>query len=291
MRPRYITDPQTFDAAVQLGVTRENACLEFKQQLNLGGTTLPEDQRIKKRLEFCRDVSQFANTDGGCILIGISEMTDPSTGISTAQDVIGLTEIETLHQQIEEVLALYLVPSTFRREFVTIALPGKGTILAINVPPSERPVVVWNYRERWLQCFRRTDRGKVALNPNEFEALLMDSARSIRMRLDRLLEAPHSAIAIHSGVWAENQQYDRKEWDEQIPVRLLKDYTASAGALGESEFSIVLALPPGKTFTINIPYGFVEEIWMSEARIVTISLTRKLFLSLDGRLSLERRAQ
>ena len=274
-------------AIVQLGITPEDVCLEFKERIELSHQH--EKQRIKQKLEFCRDVSQFANTDGGCLLVGVSEMTDPSGGVTVAGEVVGVANVEVLRQQVEDVIGLYLVPSTFRRSVVPIVVPDRGTVLAINILASERPVVVWNRREGWSQCYRRTAFGKSALNPVEFEDLLMDHARSMRLRLARMLADGPAFVMVHSEVWEESGRNNWTGDDEQVHVNRLRDYQAAVSVVGESEFTVVLTYKNGKTAAINVPYGFIEEVWFNEAGLVTISLTRKLGLGLDGRLFLERR--
>lgn len=295
MRPRFITDLTSFEAIVKLGETPEGGCLDFKERVEIGsklresGSGLPENKKIENQLELCRDVSQFANTDGGCLLIGVSE-TQSAVGVKVARAICPVPEAEKLRQQIEDTLSLYTVPSTFRRTLVPINIPGKGVVLALNVPASERPVLVWNRRQQWMQCYRRTSHGKVALNPAELEALLMDKARAVRLRLDRLVAESSAIVEIHSGVWEESLPSWTGSDAEQVAVTLLRDYRASISVIGESEFTITISLKNGTTVAINVPYGFVEDVWMGESGAVTLSLTRKLGMSSKGqRLYLERR--
>ncbi|MCY1012400.1 ATP-binding protein [Nannocystis pusilla] len=288
MRPRFITDLASLEATVQMGVTLEDEYLEFKQKVAIG-SNLPEKTKIENRIELCRDVSQFANTDGGCLLIGVSE-TRSRSGIAVAQEVVGVQDAENLRQQIEDTLNAFLVPSTFRRTVVPVDVPKRGVVLAVNVPASDRPVIVWNHRDGSMACYRRSSRGKVAQNPSELEGLLMDKARAVRLRLQRLVTDSSTSVTIHSGVWAEEQGLpSMAPMPEQVSVTLLRDYRASISVIGESEFTITLCLSNGTTLAINIPYGFVEEVWLGESGAATLSLTRKLGINSEPRLYLERR--
>lgn len=291
VRPRYIHDLSQLRAIVVPGVTQESEYLEFKTEVPIGEQP-PAAKKIERQLEFCRDVSQFANSRGGCLLIGISERKDPATGLTVAGELVGVASAEALVQQIEEALARHLVPASFRREVVKIVVPDVGTVVAINVPASERPVVVWNREQRWSQCYRRSAVGKVALHPEEFEALLMDNARSMRLRLERLLTDLSRPIALHSEVWEFNRSNRWTRNDEVAHNTILLDYRAHVTAVGESEFTVSIDyvhFGAGRSASINVPYGFIEEVWLDEAGVVTLSLERKLVLGHDGRLLLERR--
>lgn len=288
MQPRFIADFASLEAIVQMGVTPEDKCLEFKEQVVIG-RKLPEKTRIENQIEFCRDVSQFANTDGGCLLIGVSE-TKSQSGIAVAKEIVGVQDAENLRQQIEDTLNAFLVPSTFRRSVVPVDVPTRGVVLAVNVPASDRPVIVWNHRDGSMGCYRRNSRGKVAQNPSELEALFMDKARAVRLRLRRLIADNSTPVEIHSGVWVEEQNLrPTNPMLEQVPVRLLRDYRASISVIGESEFAITLCLSDGTTLTINVPYGFVEDVWLSESGAAALSLTRKLGINREPRLYLERK--
>lgn len=101
----------------------------------------------------------------GCLLIGVAEQKNNSTGLTVAGEVVGVDAAEALVQQIEDTLGRHLVPASFSPEVVTIVVPDAGTVVAVNVSASGRPVVVWNRDQRSSQCYRRNAVGKVALTP------------------------------------------------------------------------------------------------------------------------------
>lgn len=76
----------------------ESKTLEYKKELNL------KSDSDKK--EFLADITAFANTSGGDIIYGISE----KSGIPDSLDGIGIEDLDSLKQQIENILRDGLEP-------------------------------------------------------------------------------------------------------------------------------------------------------------------------------------
>lgn len=76
--PQFIGSAADFDKLVKPGVTVESDTLEFK--LDLGGWGSSKDVRGKSKLEFARDVAQFANAFGGCLVFGVEDGTPLADG-------------------------------------------------------------------------------------------------------------------------------------------------------------------------------------------------------------------
>ena len=70
--------------------------------------------------ETCRDVAQFANTEGGCLVIGVNERKDPTTGIKVAESISSLPDPDQMQQWIEQAIRNYLVPATFSHDISII---------------------------------------------------------------------------------------------------------------------------------------------------------------------------
>jgi len=79
MVPQYVRSPTDFARVVTIGVTTESLVLEFKAEANFLD---PEQSK-----ESSRDIAQFANTDGGCLLIGVEETLDPTTNLKKATGI------------------------------------------------------------------------------------------------------------------------------------------------------------------------------------------------------------
>jgi hypothetical protein len=70
---RPIADADTFRRVVVLGKTQECRSLEFKAEYRWQkGKHKPEDLADQAE-ELCRDVAQFANGDGGTLVVGVTE--------------------------------------------------------------------------------------------------------------------------------------------------------------------------------------------------------------------------
>jgi predicted HTH transcriptional regulator len=132
--------------------------------------------------ELCRDVTQFANHFGGCLLVGISETTNPQN-LKVAASFVPVQEPDKLRGWIEQAITNYCVPHTFTRHIEIIPHPN-GTVLAINVPPSRVPVVLWDRDAHTMQAIGRNNHGKTHLNPDELERLRMNGSRAAKIAFD-----------------------------------------------------------------------------------------------------------
>ena len=158
-RPAFIYTPSDFAAVVQLGTTTESLFLDFKKTIN---AKAPDAQQ-----ETCRDIAQFANTEGGCLVIGVNERQDPITGIKVADSISGLPDPDQIQQWIEQAIRNYLVPATFSHD-VSIIQEPRGTVIAVNIPPSRHLVALWDNRGKrpTIEYVRRTSHGKDWMNPD-----------------------------------------------------------------------------------------------------------------------------
>jgi hypothetical protein len=138
---RPITDEPTFRSAVVLGRTSEDRTLEFKAEYRWRRDGASGDIAQAHAEELSRDVAQFANTEGGVLLIGVAEKV--VDGRRIAEKISPISDVSGLKQWIEQAIRNYLVPSTFSRSLREILLP-EGTVLAVNVPPSVHLVALWN---------------------------------------------------------------------------------------------------------------------------------------------------
>ena len=174
MVPTFIRSADEFRAAVQLGNTPESLVLEFK-------ATIDRTRGQGMQQETCRDIAQFANTWGGGLLVGVTDCFDQTRGLRIADGIQPVDDIDNLRQWIEQAITNYLVPRTFTRDLMPIALQ-EGEILAINVPASRHLVSLWNVQTGTVQYLRRTSHGKAYMNPDEAERHLMDGSRAANSR-------------------------------------------------------------------------------------------------------------
>lgn len=202
--PTFINSSDDFTRIVKLGTTPESSVLEFKKDLRAFSSPLP-DERRKGQIEFCRDISSFANSHGGCILIGVDEQRPPGANRGVAGAIHSVDDTAGRTQWMNEAIGNYLVPKTFERSMIPVSV-GADTIIAVNVPPSLHLVSLWRDDDSTIQCYRRTDHGKVAMNPDDVERHLMNGSRAARLELARVQAGADLSkpIALVPGVWVWN---------------------------------------------------------------------------------------
>lgn len=81
---------------------QENIFFDFKQELNLD----PTNQKKDPRTEFLKDVSSFANAEGGLILYGVSERRDDEGGKTGEIDEILGCSISNIDDQMQKMTSL-----------------------------------------------------------------------------------------------------------------------------------------------------------------------------------------
>lgn len=155
MQPSYIRTPDELARVVTIDETTENIVFDFKRTINdwnvARGVPNRDDLKAAAQKETCRDISQFANTFGGCLLIGVAEHRDPVTRLKIAHAIHAVTDPDSMRQWIEQAIRNYLVPATFSRDIAIVDDP-RGTVLAVNVPPRRHGSMCPAYRKpysRW----------------------------------------------------------------------------------------------------------------------------------------------
>jgi predicted HTH transcriptional regulator len=163
MTSPFIESAADFTRLVQPGVRTESITLDFKRDLD--GWRAP-DQRIRREAakELARDIAQFANTSGGCLLVGVEEA--KVGGKKVANAVRPLDDFDGSRQWVEQAITNFLVPSTISVRIAAIEIGG-ATIMAVNVPAHEHLVWVWDRQDHTMESLRRTSHGKEWLNPDE----------------------------------------------------------------------------------------------------------------------------
>jgi hypothetical protein len=158
-------------AAITLGATTESLVLDFKRSLS--------KEKKEWQKELCRDLAQFANTDGGTMIIGVDEQSDPITNLKVAKSIVPVDDPEQCRQWIEQAIPQHLVPSTLTHD-VCFIHTSDGVIVAVNVAPSRATVYLWS-NKRDIECLYRTNHGKAYMNPDEMERHGMNSLRSVKL--------------------------------------------------------------------------------------------------------------
>lgn len=275
MLPTFIRSALEFESAVQLGGTPESLVLEFKAKVD-GWNAPAKTPKKDLQKETSRDVAQFANTLGGCLLIGVNERSDPTHGVNVAQSITPVKEVDKLRQWIEQAIINYLVPSTFSHDVTPIALP-QGSILAINVRASRHIVSLWDRDNHTVEYVRRTSHGKEWMNPDEVERHLMDGSRAAKLAIIAAKEGTKSErVEVASGLWLRHRSANGPDqrWNPGGPITI--------GQMEEYWFELRLPNAKRKTCSVTIPYGLIREAWVSASGIVTLLLTVRVIVPSDG---------
>jgi hypothetical protein len=214
MKPEYVRTVEELAAVVKIGTTPESLVLEFKGTID--NWNLPKTAKDRDRLkseaqqETCRDISQFANTNGGCLLIGVKERLDPVRRVKVADSISPVSDPEGIKQWIEQAISNYVVPATLSRDIAIVADP-RGTVLAVNVPPSIHLITLWDSQRHTIECVRRTSHGKDWMNPDELERHIMNGSRASKLAFDLALnQAPTREIRVAGGYLAAGWKSARK---------------------------------------------------------------------------------
>lgn len=274
MVPPFIRSPLDFASTVQLGRTTESLELEFKREVKdwdmRQGMPNRDELRKKAQKEICRDIVQFANTVGGCLLIGISETFDAGPRLYKADSIVPLPDPGKLKEWIEQAITNYLVPSTFSRDIVILELP-QGHILSLNIPASRHAVSLWDNAEHAIEYVRRTSHGKEWMNPDEAERHIMDGSRASKLALEAAMRAtPKREVEIAGGLWMESlANIPPQRWNPQgLPT---------LSHLSEYWFEVHI-LNYGNLVRVIIPYGVIEEAWVGVSGAINLLLKVRIIV-------------
>lgn len=291
MRAVYI---QTVEELTAVLKTPESLVLEFKKTIdkwNIAKTVSDwEKLRAEGQQEICRDIAQFANTNGGCLLIGVKESVDPVTQLKVADGICGVKEPERMKDWIEKAISNYLVPSTFSHDIKAIHDP-KGIVLAVNIPPSLHLVALWHserksqFEEKHsIEYLYRDSHGKKWMNPDEVERHIMNGSRAAKLAFDVALnQAPRREIRVAGGYWTRvgNPPETRlKPWLPPAPVNI--------GNVGEQWFDLEFGRIGGADRSLILPFGVVEHAWVgADGRVNVILSVRVVLVNHGYELTLE----
>jgi hypothetical protein len=274
MLPIFIRSELEFQSAVQLGSTPESLVLEFKAKVN-GWNAPAKTPKREAQKETCRDIAQFANTLGGCLLVGVNERPDPARGVNVADSIAPVQVVNKLRQWIEQAIVNYLVPTTFTHDIVAIGLP-QGNILAVNVPASRHLVSLWDRDNHTVEHVRRTSHGKEWMNPDEAERHLMDGSRAAKLALIAAIEhsTPASRIKLAGGLWQEYAGSPGRPQQGNPPGPI------TFGQMGEYWFELRMQHKQ-KTCSVTIPYGLIKEAWVDISGTVILLLAVRMIMRHD----------
>lgn len=255
---------------VTLGQTTESLFLDFKHQVDRSG---------EWQTELAQDVSQFANTWGGCLLIGVAESKDKNTGLKVAARFTGVSDPDRVRESVEQAITNKIVPSTLSRTIDFVRLDSSTTIVAVNVPASRRLVYTWDGTDHGIiRCAYRTNHGKARMNPDEVERHMMNSSRAAKLAFDeaRKVLGASQSTEVHGGVWF----YGQPNGDLRLLMPSFRCWlTESASGWfqlqGEVDGGQMHGLARGSC-TVNIPYDVLRSVWVDPGDCLALLLSVRL---------------
>ena len=239
-----------FLQAVRCGVSKEDLRLELKT--NIDGWNAPKDTvRQDAARETCRDVAQFANTEGGLLVVGVTEKA--VNGLAVADEVVGVAEPSKMKAWIDTAIGNYLVPSRFGQVVEPIDVDGVHVVV-VSIPPSRSLVALWDESSsHMLQYVHRTSTGKAYLNPDEVERHMMNGSRAAQIALSSAREqAKMNNVTVVGGV--------RRRSGAQVETFLPQ--SVQLGQVTEDWFLLNVAAEFSTHIqVVAIPFGLLREAW------------------------------
>lgn len=276
MAYRRMTNRSEFEQVVSMGVTAESKHLEFK-----GGYGWQGPKKEEQAVELCRDVAQFANTDGGVLLLGVSE-TVGTDGQKVAGAIKPLADVDGMKNWVEQAIRNYLTPSTFSREM--LALPtAAGMILAVNVEPSLHLVALWHKQLKvGIEYLYRTDHGKQWMNPDEVERHLMNASRATRLAVQQVKQEALSQGPVELVPAINTLNYD----GSGALLTIAQGLRPVLGNIGERSVGLTVYSDESNQ-CVEVPYGVIRDAWVTTDGRPGLYLSVRLLQRLDGEISME----
>jgi hypothetical protein len=268
----FISTAEDFRRLICLGTTAEDLRFEFKSKID-GWQAKDAKAKLGARREMCRDVAQFANTDGGYLVVGVSETT--VAGRTVADAVVGVPDSTALKAWLEQAVTNHLVPSRFGQSVEVIDVDG-ASVVVVNVPPSRAVVAVWEGNSHTVQYVRRTSHGKDYMHPDDVERHMMNGLRAGQIALGSASNrATSEDVTINGGVW-------RRAPLPHNHIERYMPHSVRLGMVTSESFELRIADGGNSTNKIrvaSVPYGLLREAWVGP--------DGKLNLMLDVRLVLD----
>lgn len=159
----------------------ESLHLEYKSQISFGDAD---------KKEFLRDVTAFANADGGTIIFGVDE--DRSTGLPKGVNGFALTNADELRLRVEQILKDGIDERLPAYELEVLQVDATNSVLLLRVPSSIRAphMVVYGGDRRF---FVRTNSGKQEMSTSQ--------VRDAVLRADSITERGEGFVQQRLSKW------------------------------------------------------------------------------------------
>lgn len=270
-----INTREKFEHRVRLGSStpaHEDMRLEFKGMPH--HKEQDQRQRQKEQREVARDITQFANSEGGTVLYGVNERKDPRTGAVTADGLVPIPSIEDARDWIVKAISRYVYPKTPLAKVEPLHVSG-GTVIAVNTGPSIGLQGVWDsgVPTQGMEFLYRNNNKKEQMTMDEV-ALRMSSNTARAMRLRFLeFEEKFNKVTVkvhHYAVTNPSIPPSIQKLEETVTIVNAGPWALqlSVGGAGRKEF--------------EVPYDWIESLWIGNdhgAQRLNIFIRGRIFVN------------
>lgn len=241
---------QSADLPVLRDKVEESEFLDFKAEAWKAG-----DDGAR---EIARDVAQFANHLGGCIIVGAIE--DEHNRLLDYQAV---PDAATVAQRVTDVCHTWFFPRLEVHPTLLVTVDRKDALLVVNVEPFDGVVAIKPRGKDYYEFYRRYGKGKKPISFEEVERMWTDGRKG-RLLLAKIPERDLSQIRVDA--------------EDQPGVHLSGQF---AIIRREEYFTIALSIPGP---TVNLPYECVRAVWPSAGGGWSVSLAVRFEIDAGGQL-------
>lgn len=266
-RPRYIRNYHELTSYIKPNFTEESITLDFKQEINF--SIVKEKKKKDPAEELALDICQFANSWGGVLLIGISEIEDQERKRKIANQFIGVSEYEKTSRFINNSVLPLIHPKDINIDLVCIETPENIQLISMNIFPLIRGVAcVCSQSPPYSSKYPyRTHYGKRYLHPLEVQKRMSDTHRIIPIKLQELMDSTHD-VELYPTILKDPIDKSSRV-DSKFPNIILKEVL-------NSEYRLNI-----NGVDINIPFSLTRDVWMTEKNRIGIILHVGLSISPD----------
>ena len=254
-----ITTPKDFEDRVRHGTptaAHEDMHLEFKGKCHYDEED-PKKRDAEQR-EAARDITQFANTEGGTVIYGVDEHKDKQSKKVTARGLLPTPDVDRAIEWLVKGFARYVYPLS-PIPTVTPITVGKTTVIAVNTDPSIPLQGVWDATKRTngMEFLFRNNNKKEQMNMEQV-MIRMNSTPSRAMQLRFLeMERQHklfdgNTIRIHQRPEHNVVRIGQKRTVPDLSAVRLK---------GAGDWALKAELIQDGPMPFEIPYDWIRTVW------------------------------
>lgn len=228
---------------------REGYTLEYKEFMYEKGRTV----------RLLRDVSAFANTNGGHIIIGVAEDSDASDG--TPRELSGIDDADEAQRRIENACYHSIKPPIVGLRVRDVQLTSGRSVVVVFIPNSaSKPHMVEHEGTRGF--YARHERQCLPMSVDEIKRCVLTAYDTERARRDLLTQRRSDILRLAQG--------DAALWLYAVPLSLKEE---RINVIGQEFFDFLRDLPRPPSVgrldffpNINLPIPTLEGLEARSSR-------------------------